>query len=328
MAPLIIEAYTGLRHDVQYHRVTHFPFTIGRAYDNDLILADDTVSAHHLRLDESEAGITLQNLSTENGTWIGDRSLSEQVEDLRTPLALNLGRVHLKILSTDSAVAPTRNYPHASWLTQWASNIRVAILLLAVYLLVSVYFAFETQDSGNNFGSTLVNEILVIALPLIWATVVGFISRLLLHRWRFALQLSIASISLGLINFSTDFIAQISYWLTNGSIAGVFSDIVLAIAFIGLLTWQLRAVSSLSRKRAAWTSVGIVVPLALIWDLQAIINQPDFNPNPPMHTVLRPNDVRLSTNYVDINDFRQDVEAELARGVADSLQANPSKTSL
>jgi len=46
----------------QYHKVDSFPVTIGRAFDNDIILQDVTVSPHHLVITEDDGKISLQDI--------------------------------------------------------------------------------------------------------------------------------------------------------------------------------------------------------------------------------------------------------------------------
>jgi len=319
MATLILEVSQGGRHDPQFHRVEKFPLTIGRAYDNDIILLDETVSPHHLQVEQNEEGYCARNLSAENGTWSGDHQFGETPEKLQPPATLRLGRTQIKLLAIDTPVAPTRTFPHASWLTRWASDLRVAIGILGVYLMLSISFALERQSSWLNWERVLVNQLLEIALPLLAATAIGFISRLLLHRWRFALQLSIACLALGVLNFSDYFIELVSYWFTNYQVADYIATVIMVISFGVLLTWQLRAVSTLSRRRAAWTSFAIVVPLFLILELQAIINKPAFEVAAPMHTLLKPGDVRIAKNFKSIDEFRQQVEQTLEAGLTEEL---------
>lgn len=331
MAALIIEVNHGA-HNTSFHRVTSYPFTIGRAYDNDLILADETVSEHHLQLEchlegnrednleSADENYFVRNLSTENGTWCGGSQLGGEAEVLKPPLSLTLGRTHIKILAVDTPVTPTLNFPHASRATRWASDLRVALGLLSIYFLLTIFFALERQSLWLNWEEVLVNQLFEIALPLLVATAIGFVSRMLLHRWRFALQLSIACIALSLLTFSGEITAVISYWLTNDQVAADMSSIFIALCFIGLLAWQLRAVSTLSRRRAGWTGVAIVVPLFLVWELQAVINQPAFQVNPPMHTLLKPQDLRLANNFQSVDEFRQSVESELHTGLKQELE--------
>jgi pSer/pThr/pTyr-binding forkhead associated (FHA) protein len=49
--------------------------TLGRAPDNDLVLAFPTVSSHHARLEQHGSGYQLIDLGSTNGTTIGGRSL-------------------------------------------------------------------------------------------------------------------------------------------------------------------------------------------------------------------------------------------------------------
>ncbi len=53
-------------------RFTSTPITIGRAYDNDVVLDDPHVAAHHLRIVRSDAGVlTAEDLGSRNGLYLG-----------------------------------------------------------------------------------------------------------------------------------------------------------------------------------------------------------------------------------------------------------------
>ncbi len=185
--------------------------------------------------------------------------------------------------------------------------------------MLSVYFAFEKQSRWLDWQEVFINQIFEIVLPLVVATVVGFISRILLHRWRFSLQLSIACIALTIYTFSNEAISEINYWLTSDQIANSLSTIILTVCFVGLMAWQLRAISTLSRKRAGWISVAIVIPVFLIWELQALVNQPRFSSRPPMHTALKAGDHRLAPSLDKISEIRQLIQQELSEGIAKEM---------
>ncbi len=52
-------------------RVDSFPATVGRGYANAVIVDDPLVSVEHLRLSlDSEGGVIVEALNTENGTWL------------------------------------------------------------------------------------------------------------------------------------------------------------------------------------------------------------------------------------------------------------------
>ena len=53
----------------QYYPLRTFPVRVGRALDNDIILSDPSISAHHLEVDRNDDGqLTVRNLSEENGS--------------------------------------------------------------------------------------------------------------------------------------------------------------------------------------------------------------------------------------------------------------------
>ena len=52
-----IEVLSRLHHDVAArYRFSDVPITIGRAYDNDVVVDDPHVAAHHLRITRGENG--------------------------------------------------------------------------------------------------------------------------------------------------------------------------------------------------------------------------------------------------------------------------------
>jgi pSer/pThr/pTyr-binding forkhead associated (FHA) protein len=54
---------------------TELPISIGRAEDNDIVLADETVSAHHARVyyDPKARDVCILDLDSLNGLFIGDQ---------------------------------------------------------------------------------------------------------------------------------------------------------------------------------------------------------------------------------------------------------------
>ncbi len=56
----------------QVHSRTPGEIKIGRAEENDIVLVDETISAHHavIQIDEHTGQCTLQDLESTNGTWI------------------------------------------------------------------------------------------------------------------------------------------------------------------------------------------------------------------------------------------------------------------
>ncbi|MCK5810737.1 MAG: FHA domain-containing protein, partial [Cocleimonas sp.] len=106
MAQVIFE--TIIRGQSHYHKINSFPASIGRAFDNDIILSDPSVSPHHLVIDEDENGYKLHNISNENGTLLNKQLMDEVATAIKLPVSVNLGDLKGRVLSHKTAVEPTR----------------------------------------------------------------------------------------------------------------------------------------------------------------------------------------------------------------------------
>ena len=76
METLAVVEVLGRRGEVLYReRIHRFPAVVGRAFDADVIVDDEFVAAHHLRIDEAEAGnFLLTGLDVDNAFSVIGRS--------------------------------------------------------------------------------------------------------------------------------------------------------------------------------------------------------------------------------------------------------------
>ncbi len=79
--------------------------TLGRAADNTLSLADETVSAYHARLSYHGGQWWLEDLGSRNGSWVNDIPVDQPLV-ITYGDVIRLGRVRLH-LTAGSASAPT-----------------------------------------------------------------------------------------------------------------------------------------------------------------------------------------------------------------------------
>ena len=318
MAAVILEIFSRGRGQPQFRRVRQFPYRIGRAYDNDLILTDDAVSAHHLQLEQDAEGqIKVRNLSHENGTVLNKKKLGYVPSDCQLPCDLYVGHTHLRLLSPEAVVTPTKRLQHTPGMS-WFQTLPGGLIMLALVLAMNVFIGFSEQVLQRPLYQILTRELPVILSPLILATITAFISRLLLHRWQFPLHLSIACIAILLARGGMELVSLTSYYFTSEQAGSVVSNLMAATVFTALFAWQLRAFSTLTRERSTMIAIGIIWPLLLLFWLQAYVRAPDFRSQPAMHTTLRVSDIRAEGTLAK-ESFLQLTEAELREGLAESL---------
>lgn len=325
MESLIIRVSRGGRSQPVFHRVDRFPYLVGRAYDNDLIIADETVSAHHLEIHADENGYRIKTLSDENGTWIGKHKLGGGEHELKVPTTINIGRTHLETHAAHSPVEPTLIIARSHPISELFSHLYMAIGMILLYLLVNYYFAYNQTSIVQDWNEILINQLRnyqqtdFFGYPIMLAGIMSVMSRIFHHSWRFSLQLSISSIGFLVYIVLDEYRSNISYFFTSDAIANALIVLISGVFFAWLLAWQLRAASMISVKRAAFVGIGVVWSALAIQNIQDIVEQPDFSTQPAMHSIVQRYDVRLMPSEEDIPEFISKVREDLLEGIAEEL---------
>ena len=216
MAKLIIETHVhGMK---QYHKIDRFPVTIGRALDNDVILADLSVSAHHLVIEQREdTSYRIKNLSIENGTQVNKQRLIERKGlNIALPSKLLLGTSRIYLLSPNMPVEPTKVRKCEGLFCLYTSPIWTIVLLLSTlgFFLFNQFMETSTEKPIGYLISASFDSILLLAAFFL---IIAGISRLASHRWDIIPAISVASLFF-LIPLGLDYIGNlIDYFLTNES---------------------------------------------------------------------------------------------------------------
>jgi hypothetical protein len=238
MAGLILEV--TYRHETRYIPLTRPVTRLGRGLDNDVILNDPTVSAHHLVIKADAAGqLWLHPISDENGVTRNGRVVDEPLPLGSEPLVAEAGRTQLRILPTDHPVAATRRLRCSSGALCLFGSWLSAALLFGAFTLVSLvdnYWSTPQRLTWDSFGR---DQVVILTVVLLISGGLTVLVRLLAHRWEPASALSFVSLMVLLATLLDQFAA--------------FADYALTTAFVGFtveLTWAF-----------------IIAPVAIFWFL-------------------------------------------------------------
>ncbi len=172
--------------------VKHFPLRIGRALDNDLVLADPHVAPQHLRIDAGGDGLLLVVGDTRNGVQLGAVRLAAG-EQRALPAAgaaieLMLGRTTLRLrlpghtLAAElplAAVVPGRRH---------AAQITAAALLMLAGLLFDSWL----DNDPDGWPRTAISLVLgSVALAAVWAGAWALLSKTFTRVSRFSWHLRV-----------------------------------------------------------------------------------------------------------------------------------------
>ncbi len=271
-------------------RLSSFPVTVGRAYDNNIILDDEYVSPRHLSIERDEQGaLRAVDLNSENGLY--------QIPSLKRidalPIAadnqLLVGSTHIRIRRPDFAVAPTAlaNRRRRSAQNTLASGwLFVPILLTAAVILFMEKY-FETFQKIK-YQELILETFSPFPVLMIWSGIWAFVGRLLGHRAAFfahANMVLLAMLSVFGLDWFTDYY---SFAFSAVTSTKWIEALALAVAGGVLLYGHLRLATQLRRTRVAMTSCVVVGSLLSIILFSSHVKEAQFNRSLSYPPVLKP----------------------------------------
>lgn len=155
------------------HPVEHWPLTLGRALDNDVVLADPHVASHHLRIDEGEAGLAMVVGDTRNGVESGRRRLrsgESHAIDAAAPAEWIVGRTHLRLRLPQHPVPAELPLAAVSTRARRFGPVLTALLVLLAALSFNTWLETDPDNLGRSLGSMLVATLTGMAVWVgLWA---------------------------------------------------------------------------------------------------------------------------------------------------------------
>ena len=271
-------------------RLTHFPVQLGRAYDNDIILDDEGVSPHHLRIERNAQGVLcVTDLQSENGLYQIPSLRRIDALALESESQLLVGNTHIRLRRSDFAVAPTvlANRRRASALNLLASWRVLLPLMLAVASLVLL------EKYSLTFQKIKYQEMVLDTLSpmlgfLVWAGIWAFIGRILGHRAAYLAHANMVLLAM-LALFGLDyFIEYYSFAFSAEDSASLIQSLLVTLIGGTLLFGHLHYATQLRRKTVAWSSGLFAAGVLGIVLFSSHVRDSEFNSNLDFPGVMLP----------------------------------------
>ncbi|HVO87127.1 MAG TPA: FHA domain-containing protein [Casimicrobiaceae bacterium] len=216
-------------HDViARHRCDGDAVTLGRAYDNDVVLDDPFVAAHHVRIGRDEDGrIVAEDLGTTNGLHTDEGDQRQDVIVLDGDRIVRVGKTLLRVRTPDYAVAAERRAVAATRIGPLVLALAVVVIGVAV---LSLWLSETEQPELSHYLLPVMGMVLIV---LIWTTGWAVMSRIFAGHLHFQRHLLIALSGLlalfvfdeitdyGAFAFSAGWLANYAYvaaWLLLGAL--------------------------------------------------------------------------------------------------------------
>jgi hypothetical protein len=251
-----VEILSRHRDVVSRVRIVGAEVTVGRGYDNDVIIDDPYVAARHLRVSRDAAGqLVAEDLDSVNGIFLdgGKGPIARLVIDGTTPF--RIGHTLLRIRTSDYAVEPERMVRAERGALSTAMVAAMTVMVFG-FIALRVWLAQTGEPRLSNYMTPLLT---MAGVLLVWVGIWALVSRLLAGRSQFLRNLTIALVAVLVSLLYNEFAKYAAFGLTwpvpsDYEYAATWS-ILAAACFL-----HLRVVSA----RAAWLKAAIVTVVLLL----------------------------------------------------------------
>lgn len=260
-------------------RVESFPATVGRAYSNDVIVADRFVSPTHVAIREADNGeLVIEDAGSVNGVHRVGRVEPVEVVPLESGLRLRLGETVVRFVTADHLVAPAERLPRGdAGLLEALKSPGMALSLLVFTLIVftaDTYLAAYYDFSGAAVLGPAVAGIVALSF---WAGVWAFANRLLTHRFDFLRHLAVSCLaSVGSI-FLWALSEYAEFFFSSASLSITF-DVLTQASLMALLIYAHLSIipASSPHRRRGW-AFGVTAVVVGLTGLLTLAGKEDYS---------------------------------------------------
>lgn len=311
----------------QYHKIESFPVTVGRAFDNDIILQDITVSPHHLLITKEDDKLYIQNITNkENGTKLNGTPLGNTPVETRLPANILVSDMKARLLSSEMPVENTYIRSCKGFFCLFSNPIWAALLLISTITLLFLekYFITPVTKEPLYYLSSVLPSIWIM---LIVAVVITILSRIVTHRWEITPAISIAALIIlapQLFNYLGHFL---SYLFTEDSLAiwlkysSKFFVVPILLSIFIVKTIHTRWLPAFGVATLVYSPFIVFQLLGAIDDL---MSKSGFSETPSYSQTLLPGDTRLNTT-ISLDQFIKEANKKTTNKVQEMLEEAKKK---
>ncbi len=311
---ILVEVRDRRLHLRSRHRVEQLPASIGRAYDNDIIVDDRYMDAHHARLLLDADGVmVIEDTGSVNGVRDGMRG--ERSPRLRLPSGgtARLGETVLRVVDIGHAVAPAVPLSDENRLVSGLRRPGVAWTTIGGSLAFSAVVAWLKQYGADDAATAVGAAVAIFLFLALWAGTWALVGRAQGARARFLTHLAIAALALSLGTLWTAAMQYVEFIWPAAMARSLAQSAGLLLLLTVALSAHLSLVSMLSRRRRILTAAVTAVSLLILSRVNDWSSADDFDDALHYSDVLRPVGASMART-VSLDRFLEDagnLQAEL-----------------
>lgn len=227
--------------------------TIGRAYDNDIVLDDPFIAPHHISIERgTDGGLIAVDQGSKNGLFADGARQRQTIVKLDGNKTIRIGRTMLRLREASFEVPPERKLSERA-------NLWVSLFLPALLLLGASALSFWSESIRAIKPAHYVIPLSIMIIALVWALFWTVMSRVFAEKARFAKHLK-AAVWMFLTMFVCGTLIEISSYSFSSAFIFKYGSIVLFLIVAIFCYRHLRIMGS-SR---LWLKAGIVAIVFMI----------------------------------------------------------------
>ncbi len=185
----VLDRDGSVHHAVPVHA---WPLRVGRALDNDVVLADAHVAPHHFSIEAADAGLALVVGASRNGVLSGAKHLRSAERGVlpvqADAIELTAGRTRLRLRLPEHALAAELPLEPTAPLLRRAGPGLAAACALLLGLLFNTYLVTDPGGLGRALGTML---LATVAGGAVWCGAWALLSKTFTHHARFGWHLRV-----------------------------------------------------------------------------------------------------------------------------------------
>ncbi len=193
MEELIIALNNPQNHNAQLVRSTSQAITVGRGYNNDVVLSDPFIAEQQIQFILEEQQWYVDIIQHINPVLLNSQQITTKTA-INAGDKLTIGNSLLSVLSKSSPIEKTRKFLLSSWMLH--GNRKKTVPKVALLLLGSIFVLYEYFFNSVDLTWTVPIQVAVgqITFVFIWALFWSSIARRFTHHHHFETQIVITSI--------------------------------------------------------------------------------------------------------------------------------------
>jgi hypothetical protein len=308
MAGLIIEQLGRTGGQSVFHRVTSLPLRIGRAPDNDIILADPYVSPRHLIIEESDNGWIAADCGSDNGVFTGKGARITAPIELQSGDFVQIGRTVLRFLSPAHEVPPALPFKQRrGGMARFLIPALSILSLLLAFAMITADRFFDTVTE-TKLLSILAGALPFLFFPLLWAGLWALAGFIVKRRGDFSMQLIVASCALILFFLLATLAEWADYRTSSIQISELMRYGGMGLLSMLLLIANLRLATGIADFRRAIIALSIGGGIIAVIAVSNHAQKEGYDITPEYSSTLKPPSL-LPLKAVTMERFFRDADA-------------------